>query len=236
MENLRTIIFTTILIIFLYFAYQYFFGDNGDTTLVKLQDARQPKIISASSLASGSSSNYTFSIWFYVNDWNYKYGQSKVIFGRKDQDGGVAPLVEFSPSINNIEVTLATYPVTGTDKTGKNHTCTLDDIPLQRWTNLILSLNDRALDLYLDGKLVRTCLLPGVPKINPASNISLTPDGGFSGDISNFRYISDSINPTQAYNIYKEGFGGSALSSMFNNYRVKFAFIKHNKELNSFEL
>jgi hypothetical protein len=51
------------------------------------------------------------------------------------------------------------------------HSCSIEDVPLQRWTNLIISLDNRALDLYLDGKLVRTCVLPGVPKMNPASNI-----------------------------------------------------------------
>lgn len=88
----------------------------------------------------------------------------------------------------------------------------------------------------MDGKLVRTCLLPGVPKMNPASNIHVTPQGGFSGYISNFRYIADSVNPTQAYNIYKGGHGSSSMSSVFNKYRVKFAFVKDNRELNSFEI
>jgi hypothetical protein len=234
--NTKTIIFTVIVLVVLYFAYYYFFSSKTDQMLVKMNDARAQKVISAGSLPSGASSNYTFSIWVFVNDWNYRYGQSKVIFARKDQDGGVAPMVEFTPSVNNIHVTLATYPTTGSNTTGKNHTCTLDDVPLQRWTNLIMSINDRALDLYLDGKLVRTCLLPGVPKMNPASNIFVTPDGGFSGFVSNFRYIADSVNPSQAYNIYKEGFGGSSMSNLFNKYRVKFAFVKDNKEVNSFEI
>lgn len=236
-RNTHTIILAVVLIVVLYLVYYYFFRNKLDQTLITLQDARAQQVIAASSLPAGPSTNYTFSIWFYVNDWNYRYGQDKIIFGRMDQDGSVAPLVQFSSSINNIEVSLATYPSTGSSSAPVTTTCSVDDVPLQRWTNLILSLNDRALDLYLDGKLVSTCLMPGVPKMNPSSNIYVCPDGGFSGYVSNFRYVADSVNPSQAYNIYKSGYGGSsAMGNLFNKYRVKLAFVEDNKELNSFEL
>lgn len=235
--NTHTIILAVVAIVLLYLVYYFFFNKSSETTLIHLQDARAQQVIAASSLPAGPSTNYTFSIWFYVNDWNYRYGQDKIIFGRMDADGSVAPLVQFSSSINNIEVALATYPTTGSSTKAVTTTCGLDDVPLQRWTNLIISLNDRALDLYLDGKLVRTCLMPGVPKMNPSSNIYVCPDGGFSGYVSNFRYVADSVNPSQAYNIYKQGYGGSsAVGNLFNKYRVKMAFVEDNKEVNSFEL
>lgn len=235
--DFKSILLIAIVIILLYVIYLFISGNSLDQTLIKVQDARAQQIIAAGSLPSGATSNYTFSIWFYINDWNYRYGQAKTIFGRIDQDSGAAPLVQLAPSINNIDVTLATYPATGSSNTSINTNCNLSDVPLQRWTNLIVTLNDRALDLYLDGKLVKTCLLPGVPKMNPASNIYVCPEGGFSGYISNFRYIANSVSPTEAYDIYKSGYSGtSAISSVFDKYRIKFAFVEDNKEVTSLEL
>ena len=57
------------------------------------------------------------------------------------------------------------------------------------------------LDLYLNGKLVRTCVLPGVPKMNPASAVVLCPNGGFAGYISKFETSTQLVH--QACNIYK---------------------------------
>ena len=73
--------------------------------------------------------------------------------------------------------------------------------------------------------------------MNPASKVTICPNGGFSGYISNFQYIANAINPTQAYNIYKAGYGGgSSVGNFFDKYRVKVAFVENNKEVNSFEL
>lgn len=235
--KIQNIILGIVIVVLIYFVYLYFFSDSTSKTLVKMHDARTLARISANTLPAGSSSNYTYSIWFYINDWNYRFGEPKVIFGRLDNNDDPSPSVTLAASTNNINVTLATYKTSGTDTSPTLHTCSIHDVPLQKWTNLIVTVNNRALDLYLDGKLVKTCVLPGVPKINPTSNVMITPDGGFSGHISNVIYLARAVNPSQAYDIYKKGFGGgSMLSGLLNKYRVKFAFLEHNREVNSFEL
>lgn len=232
--NAQTIILTIVVLIVLYFLYYYYFSNSKDKKLIHSQDAKGQTVISPSSLPSGTSSDYAFSIWFNINDWNYRIGQEKVIFQRLGtSSNNPAPSVTLGANTNNINVSLETYTQSG----GTNvSTCQITDIPLQRWVNLIMSINGRALDLYIDGKLVRTCILSGIPVVYNTP-IQVTPGGGFSGFVSNFRYIANSINPSQAYDIYKSGFGGgNALSSMFNKYRIKVAFVEGPKEVNSFEL
>ena len=62
---------------------------------------------------------------------------------------------------------------------GMIHNVEVVNIPIQKWCNLFFSVYGRTLDIYLDGKLVQTSILPGTAKIAPMANIYLTPDGGF---------------------------------------------------------
>ena len=102
--------------------------------------------------------------------------------------------------------------------------------------NIIISLYGSTLDTYLNGKLVRTCVLPGVPNIDNTSDILVSPYGGFSGWTSKFQYWPNATNPQQAYNIYKDGFGGSILGNLLNKYRLQFSLIQDNATVGSFQL
>ena len=230
--NAHTIVIGVVIIVLLYLLYLYFFG-NGSAVLVGIHDASQEIKISPSSIAPGPTQNFTYSVWVYVSNWNP--GSPKVIFQRSC-GSSFCPKMAFDPNMNNVTITLATYPPTGGDAV--EATCQIENVPLQAWTNLIMVLNGQALDCYLDGKLVRTCLMPGVPKVAAACDLILTPSGNsFQGYTGNFQYFNRAVNPREAYAIYREGYGGSNwLSNLFNKYRIKLAFMKDNQEVNSFEI
>jgi len=218
-------------------------------TLQGLQNGQKSSTISASSLASNnlgvSSSNFAYSIWVYVNDFNYRYGSPKVIFGRMgalsntnsgtiDGISGVdpCPAVVLGAVENNIQVSLGCYPGINQQPTtpgGKTvvHTCSVSNIPIQKWVNLVVSVYGRTMDIYIDGKLVRTCLLPGVANINNNSNVYITPSGGFDGWTSKFQYFPNSLNPQEAYNIYVKGYGGGFFSNFLNKYQIQLSLIEN---------
>jgi hypothetical protein len=233
--SLTNILLGVIVIIVLYSAYSYFFGGSNSSSPSPIEDARAMHVIAANSLPSNTSTNYGYSIWFYVDDWSYRLGQPKVIFDRSSGKSNLtgSPTVSFDSSENNIIVQVAT---TGKD-TGGTDTCTIRNVPLQAWTNLIVTLNNRALDIYINGKLVKTCLLASPPRIDSGSSVRVTPGGGFSGYTSKFEYYAQPLSPQEAYNIYKSGYGGDyGLGNIFNKYRVKVGFMDNNREVNSFEI
>ena len=82
------------------------------------------------------------------------------------------------------------------------------------------------MDLYLDGKLVRTCLLPGVPQISN-TDVQITPSGGFNGWTSKFQYFPSSLNPQDAWNIYIQGYGGNMFSNLIKSYQVQFSILEN---------
>jgi hypothetical protein len=213
-------------------------------TLSGLTSGKNMQKFDATDLASSSSSNtsnFTYSIWVFIDDWNYRYGEPKIIFGRMTSGTGKkepCPSVTLGPIQNNIIVSLAVYPGLDEQPTdGTNyivHNCSIANVPIQKWCNLLISTYGRTLDIYLDGKLVRTCVLPGVSKIDSNAPIYITPLGGFSGWTSKFQYWSDSTDPQKAWNIYKSGYGGGALSSIFGKYTVKLSLMTGDTEENSF--
>jgi hypothetical protein len=240
-----SIVLTIVVIVLVIMLIRYILIDPY--TLQNIQDGQTASTISASSLATNGSnvpsSNFAYSIWFYINDWNYRYGEAKVIFGRMGASSGTdqgsvsgvggldpCPAVVLGAVENNLSVSLGCYP--GVDQepttTGGNtvvHTCTIANVPIQKWVNLVVSVYGRTMDLYIDGKLVRTCLLPGVASINNSSNVYVTPSGGFNGWTSKFQYYPNSLNPQDAWNIYSQGY--SSWSSMFNAYQVQISLVEN---------
>ena len=207
-----------ILVGFLAVVYLLSWMFNRTKTLSNFASAKTELVVPASSMPPGTSVNFSFSIWVYVDDWSYRYGQEKVIFSR----GGVGsfmPALTLAPIENTLQVTMSVDD-------GQPFETVVPNIPIQKWTNLIVSLNTRTLDIYVNGKLVRTSVLPGMPKMDPNAILNLTPRGGFSGYTSRFNYWNDTINPQEAWNVYKNGPGGNLFSNFFNQYKLQFNFLK----------
>ena len=87
-----SIVITIVVIVLILMLLKYIFADPY--TLQNIQSGQTASTINSSSLATNGSdipsTNFGYSVWFYVNDWNYRYGEPKVIFGRmgsKSQTG-----------------------------------------------------------------------------------------------------------------------------------------------------
>lgn len=229
------ILLVIVLILVLYWTLNWFMG-GGSKKLSGMKDGRQTVRLAASNLPAGkNTNNYTYSTWVYVNDWNYRFGEEKILIDRKDTQNGSSPNLSLAAMQNNLIVATAVYPTDKGDNSPISHTCTVDNIPIQRWVNIIVSLNGRTMDIYINGKLSRTCVLPGVPKINPDADIFITPSGGFSGWTSETTYKPNSINPQEAWNIYSRGYGGHFLSNLFNKYRLRISLLEDNMTRGSFD-
>jgi len=192
-----------------------------------------------------NSSNFTYSVWIYVNDWNYRYGEQKTIIGRSGNltTSGNAnnprdlsalqpcPFVNLDAKENNLIIAVTCFTNASTNsQIGQVHYETINNIPIQKWVNLYFSVYGRTLDVYMDGKLVRTGILPGVAKITTNANIYLTPNGGFNGWTSKLQYWNYSSNPQMAWDTYMKGYGSNMFSNLFGRYKVKLALLTDNQE------
>lgn len=88
------------------------------------------------------------------------------------------------------------------------YVCDVTNIPLQRWVQISVVLWNRTLDIYVNGKLVRSCVLPGVPAHLPGSQIWIGASdrsNTFNGYISRLKYFNRACTAEEIYNMYLAG-------------------------------
>jgi hypothetical protein len=168
---------------------------------------------------------YGVQFWAYIQDWNYKFGETKPVIVRQ-AGGDVNPSITLAPNENSLQVTISLFPTSGGasgssapapanndgSSTDGTFTCTISDVPLQSWFCVSVSLDTRALDLYLNGKMVRSCVLPGVPK-PVLGDLEIMPNGGFSGKVIDMYHYSRALSPSDAAAFYAKGTNGSKYTS-----------------------
>lgn len=230
------------------------------------------KVIKNSELPSTNISNFTTSIWFYINDWQFNFGQQKnIMFLAKSSN---AQNYNFSNNIesidegnlsnsssknyrnlsvylgefeNNLHIEIETFNnnnnnnnqhPSGILQTTSISEYVIPNIQLQKWVCLTISVDTRTMDVYLDGKLVNSYILPGTYMPSSDNNVFLghVADGGFGGFVTRFRYIQNNISPQHAFAIYRDGINSTLLSRSFNKYRLKVSFLDYDTPITSFTI
>lgn len=157
--------------------------------------------------------NQTFSTWIYVKDWNYKFGQYKNILWKGNptntstQAGAIAISNVHSPSMWLYPLTNSLKIVTSTSVPEQVESCDIQNIPLMTWVCIVYVLNNRTVDIYMNGKLERSCALRGIPTItnDPVYITSGSPQPGFYGKIGKTQYFTKALLPNDVANLYQQG-------------------------------
>lgn len=189
---------------------------NNTNLLTAPKDAKEMSTISVPINGDGGAYGYQF--WMYVADWNYKFGQDKHIMSREDSTNTAImnPMISLHPTDNTMKISVSIFPTSGDSSkaepapaghsgaTDDVFVCEIPNIPLQTWLAVSVTVSTRNLDVYLNGKLVKSCFLTGVPK--PVSgSVSLNKGGGFSGWMCSFYHYAKLLVPTDAQTFFSSG-------------------------------
>jgi hypothetical protein len=218
----------------LYYLYQYLFSvaTITDTTLLsKKQDANVTTAITIDpskmpSLYDGG--EFSVSTWIYVQNWNYRNGYNKHILSINGAtfDTIRIYLGGYHPKLN---VRLHTKPTNSSTSDGENlaasnrkavfdqlspdaatldsmSVCDLPEIDLQRWVHITVAVNGRTVDVYMDGKLARSCVLSDYYKVDGGGYQGKLLDyGGFGGYVQSVKMFSAAVSPDMVYKMYMAG-------------------------------
>lgn len=194
------------------------------TSLGSMQKWVNETTLQGSNLPSSFKANSAISIWFYIKKW---INGTKVIVFKKGTE--TIFQIQFKDDANTIQVIPTSSSSTNAD------ICEVAEFPLQKWVNLVVSFNGSAMDVYVDGKLVKSCVVNLGSRLAETDIIVLgdaskKDDVGF---ITNVKLKAAPIAPQEAWDIYSQGFGGSPWSDLLNKYKVKLSFIVDNQEQGS---
>ena len=84
--------------------------------------------------------------------------------------------------------------------------CDVKEVPLQRWVCCTIVSSGRVLDIYIDGKLQRSCVLDNVIHIPRGPlKLRLGESGGFGGRYASVQMWNQQLTPDVIYGIYQMG-------------------------------
>ena len=173
---------------------------------------------------------FTWSVWIYIDNLTYGDGRYRCVFYKgndyavnpetKTETVGLnfpnnAPGVYIAPNTNNLIIIMNTFNVI-------NEEIIINDIPINKWMNLIIRCQNNTLDIYINGTITKSHNLHGVPKQN-YGEIYVAPNGGFDGYISNLWYYNHALGTNAIANLVARGpnmkmKGSSGLSIKNPNY------------------
>jgi hypothetical protein len=174
--------------------------------------------------------NQAFSTWIYVKDFNYKFGQYKNILWKGNPGTGGGNV--HSPSLWLYPLTNSLKVVTSTQDTSGVESCDIPNIPLMTWVHICYVLNNRTVDIYINGKLERSCALRNIPVLT-ADPVYITNAGGFYGKMGKTQYFTKTLLPTDVMNLYQQGPLGSTQYQVQFFQDGKFVSVSNNSAFES---
>lgn len=189
---------------------------------------------------STTGSEYSYAFFMFIDDWSTNYGKPKCVMyrgtGEVNEFTSASPSVWLYPKENKLMVRISTlssdlsydpvvFPQLTVDESGytvvnplklDNETfnvtlaCDIEHIPLQKWCHVTVCVWNRTVDVYLNGSLARSSVLPGVPLNDPSKLARLYVGAGntFDGYISNLQYFNRAVTADEVYALYASGPSG----------------------------
>ena len=200
---------------------------SQNMTLVSgIADATMPIIISQdpSSQASmpiirsvneSEGMEFTWSIWIFLkpvtsSSANRSHIFSKGVFNadslgtcnNKSFSSNAPGLYLSGANTLNIVMDSTTVPGCNTDA---NAPIVIDNMPINKWFNVVIRLTNNNLDVYINGRLTeRKTFTDGVPNQN-YDDVFICQNGGFNGYIADLKYYNSSIGTSEINSIVSSG-------------------------------
>ena len=220
------------IVLFIIMLYLFTWLFTKTKTLSSYAEASESKVFTSDKLSDPASLSYSYSVWIYVTSW--QTGVRKNVFRRKLEDGTTfSPEVYLDSQDNQLKVGIQYSSTNASGTSSGTNVTSVTNIPIQTWTNVIVSLNSRVLDVYVNGKLMKTSIIPGDPISFKTGEVQLTPSQSFTGYTSRFIYSANPMGPEDAWNTYKSGPSGNVLTTFLSQYKIKLSFLKGSEDVAS---
>ena len=208
---------------------------NGTSTMIIPQDPKMGNAVTVQRSNNQSTGmEFTWSVWLNINSINSK--QYQHIFGKGGNgtfDANGVMMVENAPGVYikpapssstnavsaaaNLIVMMNTVSSTPNpqDYSSMYETIEITEVPINSWFNLMVRLENKVMDVYINGTITQRLMFNDVPLQN-FDPVYVCANGGFAGNLSDLRYFNYALNVFQINNIVSTG-PNTTLKTSYNN-------------------
>jgi hypothetical protein len=181
-------------------------GTNQKFILSAPLQGSSTRTIKSSKLPRPLNTNeFTYSMWIYINGVNtaQKTLTHLMHIGNPDLSV-VSPGIWLKPGSNDLNVRFNLIKNKNNQLANNIKDCGIENLPIKRWFNLSIVVNQEAIELYVDGHLVKTCVASGLPNLNQG-DLFLCKNKDFDGVLSKLSFTSLALSANDIQTIYMKG-------------------------------
>lgn len=223
--NIVAIILAIVVILLFYILYKFFLLKSVELTKTASLNAEIPSIKIEN---SPTSLRYAYGIWIYIHSWDSSI--AKTIYSRTNN---IKLYFDQNSPILNCNITLD-------NDTSKTLEIT-DNFPIQKWTHIMVSVDNQYVDSYIDGKLVKsgrmyTAAPASTPKTPSDVDMVLGGEATFDAYISKFQHWDKPVDPQTVWDTYNEGNGQGSMKNFVSSYGIDLSILKDNVEQSKYKI
>jgi hypothetical protein len=214
-----------ILGIVLVFVLYYFLNRSGTAVLSNKLDLSTPQTaVPIDKIPDPSSRKYSYEMWMYV--FNFQ-GTSQYIISR----GSVADATKKNIGIRldgSSPKLMLDYTATGSSTPSAQKSVSItDNFPLQTWVHLIVSVDDKYVDIYMNGKLIKSIQDANIDTPSPTAIIEYGVTNCYLAKLSRTSMATD---PQTAWNSYTAGNGENPMAKYLSSFGLTMTLQKNNQD------
>lgn len=228
-SNIGLVVVASVLFFVVVYVIVFIYKKYNSTSLKTVTMLKKPLRVSSNQITNISSGvslpelyngkEYSYSMWIYVEGDNEENTTTnKFVMGRMTTKGNISdanPLVVLDKSQNKLYVYIKpteSFLYTLDDIPNKSTTMTIPYLPLQRWVNILIVVDNNFIQLFMDGELREVKDLSennrGVLVANTVGNILVGGSDNmpsFNGFLSKIQAFNYAVTIDHAKVIYKAG-------------------------------
>lgn len=230
MNNIYYFFILIILSILFYYTYTFFLKNKNEVHNILYKDTLYlyddvNTFVSIGDLPkSVIGRQYSYSFWIYIKNipsnghFNSDFRTLKPIIYRYG-----SPNIYYNAVKHEIVISLKYRDI---DNYNEFYNFNLEDIPIQKWNNIIIVCENKNIKIYLDGKFKTANKLPNVPIISNKNLYIGEEKNNFNGHIHRIEYFNYPISKNTIQYVYN--YGLNTLPSNLPTYKDKFLENKTN--------
>ena len=230
MDVFAFIILGVVLVVVIY----YFMYNSGSTVLSNKLDLAivQPPVPVASLGLNPGSPRYSIEMWMYVYNFN---GASTYIVSRASKSATAGSEGVNANLLKNIGIKIdGASPKLTLEYSGPNASNVIvkkeqmitDNLPLQTWVHLIVSVDNTFVDVYMNGKLVKSFQ----DQIETPSDTATLDYGVVNCYLAKLARTTSATDPQSAWDKYAAGNGENPLAKYLASFGLSLTLQKNNQD------